>query len=55
MRGEVAMTAWDNDRWMSLSGRPPAAALADPDGWRQMQFGDGLAIKAPAGGHGVRG
>ncbi|MGH7030251.1 MAG: hypothetical protein ACREEZ_07480, partial [Stellaceae bacterium] len=40
LRVEIAITSWDRDRWMSLSGRPPAAALRDPDGWRTMRLGD---------------
>ncbi len=47
LRAEVAMTSWDRERWMSLSGRPPEAALADPSGWRKMRLGDGLAVTAP--------
>ena len=47
LRAEVAMTSWDRERWMSLSGRAPAAALADPSGWRAMQLGDGLSVTAP--------
>ena len=45
MRGEVAMTSWDGERWMSLSARPPAAALADPAGWRPLRLGDGIAAR----------
>ena len=30
LRVEIAVTSWDRDRWMSLSGRPPAAAMRDP-------------------------
>jgi hypothetical protein len=41
LRVEAAVTAWDRDRWMSLSGRPPAAAMRDPSGWRKMRLGDG--------------
>ncbi len=41
LRVETAVTSWDRDRWMSLSGRPPAAALRDPGGWRTMRLGDG--------------
>jgi hypothetical protein len=47
---EIAVTAWDRDRWMSLSGRQPAAAMRDPGGWREMRFGNGpqLIEGAPA-------
>jgi hypothetical protein len=41
LRVEVAVTSWDQGRWMSLSGRDPAAAMSDPAGWRAMRFGDG--------------
>jgi hypothetical protein len=39
IRVEVAITSWDRDRWMSLSGRPPAAAMRDVAGWRLMRLG----------------
>ena len=48
IRAEAAMTSWYRDRWMSLSGRPPGAAMADPAGWRPMHLGDGIAVSAPA-------
>ena len=48
LRAEVALTSWHRERWMSLSGREPEAALADPAGWRVMRLGDGLAVTAPA-------
>ncbi len=41
LRVEIAVTSWDRDRWMSLSGRDPAAAMRDPAGWRAMRLGDG--------------
>ena len=47
IHAEVAMTSWHNDRWMSLSGRPPAADLADPAGWRLFKLGDGIAASPP--------
>ncbi|MFZ3234778.1 MAG: hypothetical protein WA184_05340 [Stellaceae bacterium] len=57
LRVETAVTSWDRDRWMSLSGRPPAAAMRDPDGWRAMRLGDGPRMiestpVAPARVHG---
>jgi hypothetical protein len=55
LRAEVAMTSWHRERWMSLSGRPPAAALADPAGWRRMRLGDGLAVTQPASRPGAPG
>jgi hypothetical protein len=47
LRGDVAMTSWDGERWMSLSGRPPRDAISDPVGWLPMRFGDGLAAIVP--------
>ena len=41
---EVALTSWHRERWMSLSGRPPSAALADPAGWRRLRLGDGVEV-----------
>jgi hypothetical protein len=40
LRAEVAVTSWDGERWMSLSGRAPDAAMDHPEGWRAMQLGD---------------
>ena len=34
LRAEIAVTSWHRERWMSLSGRPPRQAMADPSGWR---------------------
>ncbi len=48
LRAEVALTSWHRERWMSLSGRAPEVALADPAGWRIMHLGDGLAVTVPA-------
>jgi hypothetical protein len=44
IRIETAVTAWERDRWMSLSGRPPELALRDPTLWRQMRLGDGAQV-----------
>jgi hypothetical protein len=41
LRVDAAVTSWDRDRWMSLSGRPPGAAMGDPAEWRRMRLGDG--------------
>ena len=41
IRAEVAMTSWHRERWMSISGRPPEADLADPAGWHAFKLGDG--------------
>jgi hypothetical protein len=43
-RGEVAMTSWDGDRWMSLSGEAPEAAMRDPARWPRMRLGDGARM-----------
>jgi hypothetical protein len=48
LSAEVALTSWHRERWMSLSGRAPDAALADPSGWRPMHLGDGLTVTTPA-------
>ncbi len=40
LRVEIAVTAWDRDRWMSLSGRAPATAMGDPALWRPMRLGN---------------
>jgi hypothetical protein len=41
LRAEVAVTSWHRDRWMSLSGRSPAAAMNHPETWRAMRLGNG--------------
>ena len=41
LRAEIAITSWHRERWMSLSGRPPSAAMNDPEGWRAMRLGNG--------------
>jgi hypothetical protein len=41
LRAEVAVTSWHRERWMSLSGRPPDAAMEHPEGWRAMRLGNG--------------
>ena len=48
LRAEVAMTSWDRERWMSLSGEAPNKAMADAARWRVMRLGDGIAVTAPA-------
>ena len=47
LRAEVALTSWHRERWASLSGRAPDAALADPGVWRTLRLGDGLAVFPP--------
>ncbi len=41
LRAELAVTSWHRERWMSLSGRPPAAAMSHPEAWRAMRLGNG--------------
>jgi hypothetical protein len=41
LRAEVAITSWDGERWMSLSGGAPETALEHPEGWRAMRLGSG--------------
>jgi hypothetical protein len=41
LRAEIAVTSWHRERWMSLSGRPPAAAMNHPETWRRMRLGNG--------------
>jgi hypothetical protein len=41
LKVEVAITSWHRERWMSLSGHPPEADLADPVGWHVFTLGDG--------------
>jgi hypothetical protein len=47
LKAEVTMTSWHNERWMSLSGKPPEAGLADPAGWHVFKLGDGITGAAP--------
>ena len=41
LRAEIAITSWDGERWMSLSGHPPVAAMEHPEAWRAMRLGNG--------------
>jgi len=41
LRAEVAITSWDRDRWMSLSGRAPEVAMNHPEAWPAMRLGNG--------------
>jgi hypothetical protein len=40
---DVGMTSWYSERWMSLSGKAPEAAMGDPASWVKMRLGDGVA------------
>ena len=41
LRAEIAITSWDRERWMSLSGRAPDAAINHPEDWSAMRLGNG--------------
>jgi len=41
LRAEVAITSWHRERWMSLSGRAPDAAMNDPEVWHAVRLGNG--------------
>jgi hypothetical protein len=41
LRAEIAITSWDRERWMSLSGRAPDAAMNHPEAWSAMRLGNG--------------
>src|SRR5262249_35596042 len=41
LRAEIAITSWDGERWMSLSGPAPDAAMDHPESWRAMRLGNG--------------
>jgi hypothetical protein len=41
LRAEVVVTSWDGERWMSLSGHPPDAAMEHAETWRAMRLGNG--------------
>jgi hypothetical protein len=44
LRAEIALTSWHRERWMSLSGRSPAAAMGHSENWRAMRLGNGPQI-----------
>jgi hypothetical protein len=44
LRAEIAITSWDRERWMSLSGRAPDAAMNHPEDWPAMRLGNGRQI-----------
>ena len=48
LKAEVTMTSWHNERWMSISGKPPETDLADPSGWHVFTLGDGISGGSPA-------
>jgi hypothetical protein len=50
LRVDVAVTSWHRERWMSLSGLPPAAAMNHLESWRRMRLGNGSQMieRSPA-------
>ena len=44
LRAEIAITSWDRERWMSLSGRAPDAEMNYPEDWPPMRLGNGRQI-----------
>jgi hypothetical protein len=44
LRADIAVTSWDGERWMSLSGQPPAATMENAETWRAMRLGNGPQI-----------
>jgi hypothetical protein len=41
LRADIAITSWHRERWMSLSGRAPDAAMNDSEAWPAMRLGNG--------------
>jgi hypothetical protein len=44
LRADIAITSWDRERWMSLSGLAPDAAMNDPEVWPAMRLGNGRQV-----------
>jgi hypothetical protein len=44
LRAEVAITSWERERWMSLSGQAPEGAMKHPEDWPAMQLGNGRQV-----------
>jgi hypothetical protein len=44
LRADIAITSWDRERWMSLSGFAPETAMKDPEVWPVMRFGNGRQV-----------
>jgi hypothetical protein len=44
LRADIAITSWDRERWMSLSGLTPDAAMKDPEVWPAMRLGNGRQV-----------
>jgi hypothetical protein len=41
LHAEVAITSWDRERWMSLSGTAPDVTMEHPEAWHTMRLGNG--------------
>jgi len=41
LSAEIAVTSWHGERWMSLSGQSPTAAMNHPESWHAMRLGSG--------------
>ena len=39
IQAEIALTSWHRERWMSISGKPPEADMANPAGWHEFKLG----------------
>jgi hypothetical protein len=44
LHAEIAVTSWDRERWMSLSGLAPDTAMDYPEAWRMMWLGNGRQV-----------
>jgi hypothetical protein len=44
LRAEIAVTSWYRERWMSLSGHLPEAAMHEPELWHRIRLGNGSRI-----------
>ena len=45
LSAEIAVTSWHRERWMSLSGLAPDAAMNDPEVWPAMRLGNGRQVR----------
>jgi hypothetical protein len=57
LRAEIAITSWDRERWISLSGQTPDAVMHHHEDWRAMRLGNDRQmieslppVRAPAPG-----
>jgi hypothetical protein len=54
LRTDIAVTSWHRERWMSLSGRPPAAAMSHPETWPAIRLGNGPQMIETSPAHAVQ-